>query len=108
MEKDGSPTKTAGKGVGKREKKKKDVQAVTGSGGRGGRKKLSKSLRAGLTFPVTRIRRYLRAGRYAKIIGQGASVYLGRFENSKTMFPVRCHNRLLPYLYSVCIGVSFC
>lgn len=31
---------------------------------------------AGLEFPVTRIRRFLRKGRYAKIIGTGAAVYL--------------------------------
>lgn len=45
----------------------------------GGRKKshsTSKSERAGLAFPVGRISRYLKQGRYAKRIGAGAAVYL--------------------------------
>ena len=38
---------------------------------------MSKSRRAGLQFPVGRIHRLLRKGNYAKLIGAGASVYLG-------------------------------
>lgn len=44
-----------------------------------GRKKsnvTSKSERAGLSFPVGRISRYLKQGRYAKRIGAGSAVYL--------------------------------
>jgi len=44
-----------------------------------GRKKVkgtSKSAKAGLQFPVGRIGRYLKKGRYAKRIGAGAPVYL--------------------------------
>ena len=50
-----------------------------GAGGRkGGAKKkaVSKSTRAGLQFPVGRIGRYLKKGRYAQRIGTGAPVYL--------------------------------
>jgi hypothetical protein len=80
-----SPTKGGKGGRGGGRGKGKSVQSVTGRGGRGDvKRKMSKSLRAGLTFPVTRIRRYLRGGRYAKIIGQGASVYLGTLKDVAT------------------------
>ncbi|VDN96150.1 unnamed protein product [Rodentolepis nana] len=36
----------------------------------------SKSLRAGLSFPVGRVSRFLRRGRYCERIGAGAPVYL--------------------------------
>merc|ERR1712007_34445 len=50
-----------------------------GKGGRGrgkSAKSQSRSSRAGLQFPVGRITRYLRKGRYAGRIGAGAPVYL--------------------------------
>jgi histone H2A len=51
-----------------------------GKGGRGGKakgaKSVSRSVRAGLQFPVGRIARFLRKGRYAARIGGGAPVYL--------------------------------
>ena len=37
---------------------------------------VSRSLMSGLTFPVARIARYLKKGKYAKRIGAGAPVYL--------------------------------
>merc|ERR1712039_991058 len=40
------------------------------------RKIVSKSKKAGLKFPVGRITRYLRKGRYADRIGMGAPVFL--------------------------------
>ncbi|GLJ25828.1 hypothetical protein SUGI_0494730 [Cryptomeria japonica] len=47
-------------------------------GRKGGAKKkaVSKTVRAGLQFPVGRIARYLKKGRYAKRVGTGAPVYL--------------------------------
>lgn len=55
----------------------------TGSAGRGKgagagdrKKALSRSAKAGLSFPVGRIARYLKKGRYAERIGAGAPVYL--------------------------------
>jgi histone H2A len=46
-------------------------------GGGGPKKKaVSRSVRAGLQFPVGRIGRYLKLGRYAKRVGSGAPVYL--------------------------------
>ena len=39
-------------------------------------KQVSRSARAGLQFPVGRIARFLRTGRYAERIGSGAPVYL--------------------------------
>ena len=52
-----------------------------GKGGRGGKgkagaHKLSLSARVGLQFPVARIRRLLRRGRYAERLGAGSGVYL--------------------------------
>lgn len=53
-----------------------------GKGGRGGKGKASgakaqsRSARAGLQFPVGRVSRFLRAGRYAARVGGGAPVYL--------------------------------
>jgi histone H2A len=50
-----------------------------GKSGRGkteGKKSQSKSLKAGLQFPVGRISRFLKKGKYATRIGAGAPVYL--------------------------------
>jgi histone H2A len=50
-----------------------------GKGGRGKSKSgkaTSRSARAGLQFPVGRVSRYLRLGRYSQRIGGGAPVYL--------------------------------
>jgi histone H2A len=50
-----------------------------GKGGRGkskGAKSVSRSARAGLQFPVGRISRFLRQGRYSSRIGGGAPVYM--------------------------------
>lgn len=47
-----------------------------GKGAKIERKRVSKSTRAGLQFPVGRILRILRKGNYAKHVGNGASVYL--------------------------------
>jgi histone H2A len=54
----------SGKGAGK------------GKGGRGEKKSTTASARAGLQFPVGRIGRYLRQGKYASRMGAGAPVYL--------------------------------
>merc|ERR1739838_353267 len=42
----------------------------------GGKSSMTRSARAGLTFPVGRIARYLRQGGYATRVGAGAPVYL--------------------------------
>ncbi|KAM3307653.1 hypothetical protein P3S67_009396 [Capsicum chacoense] len=50
-----------------------------GVGGRkGGSKKkaVTRSVKAGLQFPVGRIARYLKKGRYAQRVGSGAPIYL--------------------------------
>ena len=48
-----------------------------GKGGRGDKKtSVSSSQKAGLQFPVGRIGRYLRQGKYATRMGAGAPVYL--------------------------------
>lgn len=48
-------------------------------GGRGkpkATKSVSRSQKAGLQFPVGRIARFLKAGKYAERVGAGAPVYL--------------------------------
>jgi histone H2A len=47
-----------------------------GKGGRGEKKSTTASAKAGLQFPVGRIGRYLRNGKYATRMGAGAPVYL--------------------------------
>lgn len=51
-----------------------------GAGGRRGggpkKKPVSRSVKAGLQFPVGRIGRYLKKGRYSQRVGSGAPVYL--------------------------------
>ena len=53
---------------------------MSSSGGRGkakpATKSVSRSSKAGLQFPVGRIGRYLKKGRYAQRVGTGAPVYL--------------------------------
>ena len=52
------------------------VSAGKGKGGRGDKKAAqSSSSKAGLQFPVGRIGRYLRLGKYATRMGAGAPVY---------------------------------
>lgn len=51
-------------------------KAGRGKGKGAGSKAQSRSSRAGLQFPVGRISRFLRKGRYAARIGGGAPVYL--------------------------------
>jgi histone H2A len=44
--------------------------------GKTAKKAVSRSAKAGLQFPVGRIARYLKAGKYASRVGAGAPVYL--------------------------------
>lgn len=55
--------------------------AGKGKGGRGksagsGAKPVSKSAKAGLQFPVGRIARFMKQGKFADRVGAGAPVYL--------------------------------
>ncbi|KAH9326079.1 hypothetical protein KI387_006257 [Taxus chinensis] len=55
----------------------KGKKGAAGRKGGGPKKKsVAKSVKAGLQFPVGRITRYLKKGRYAKRVGAGAPVYL--------------------------------
>jgi len=47
-----------------------------GKGKTNAKKSVSRSAKAGLQFPVGRIARYLKAGKYATRVGAGAPVYL--------------------------------
>lgn len=64
MKNNSNSIKMAGKAKGGRGK-------TTGSG-----KSVSRSARAGIQFPVGRIARYLKRGRYTERVGAGAPVYL--------------------------------
>jgi histone H2A len=50
--------------------------AGRGKGEKSGKKAVSRSSKAGLQFPVGRVARYLKKGKYAERIGAGAPVYL--------------------------------
>ena len=55
----------------------KKAPAVAGGGrGKSGKKAVSRSAKAGLQFPVGRVARYLKKGKYAERVGAGAPVYL--------------------------------
>merc|ERR1712006_34429 len=56
--------------------REKTTMAGKGKAGRGPKKSTSKSTKAGLQFPVGRINRYLKKGKYATRTGSGAPVYL--------------------------------
>merc|ERR1711920_936359 len=60
-------------------KQKQTLHTMAGKGGRGKGKSssraVSRSAKAGLQFPVGRIARYLKKGRWATRIGAGAPVY---------------------------------
>ena len=63
-------------------KKMSTAKAGAGKGGKGGRgkaegkKSQTKSSKAGLQFPVGRMGRFLKKGKYATRVGAGAPVYL--------------------------------
>jgi histone H2A len=61
--------------------KAKSPSVAGGKGGKGGRgakgtKSVSRSAKAGLQFPVGRVGRFLKKGKYATRVGGGAPVYL--------------------------------
>ena len=64
----------SGKGKGGKSGKGKAKGRGKGAGKAG--KSITRSARAGLQFPVGRLNRFLRDGRYAARIGGGAPVYL--------------------------------
>ena len=51
-------------------------KATGGRGKKGDKTATSRSSKAGLQFPVGRVARYLRKGRYSQRIGGGAPVYM--------------------------------
>lgn len=74
-----------------------------GAGGRKGggpkKKPVTRSVRAGLQFPVGRIGRYLKKGRYAQRVGTGAPVYLA------AVLEYLAAEVIIPLL-QICINVS--
>ena len=49
---------------------------MSGRGKTSAKKAVSRSAKAGLQFPVGRVARYLKAGKYATRVGAGAPVYM--------------------------------
>ena len=60
----------------KEKAEKAEKAPAAGRGKKKREKAMSRSSRAGLQFPVGRVHRHLREGRYAQRIGAGAPVYL--------------------------------
>ncbi|XP_058069737.1 probable histone H2A.1 [Magnolia sinica] len=54
----------------------KTTKSAGGRKGSARRKAISKSVKAGLQFPVGRIARFLKKGRHARRLGTGAPIYL--------------------------------
>jgi histone H2A len=54
----------------------KDTTGADGGKGKSVKKQVSRSQKAGLQFPVGRLARHLKEGRYAQRIGAGAPVYM--------------------------------
>jgi len=76
---DNKDKKKGGKKAKGEKKAKGDKKAGARSAKRTGDKRekaVSRSQRAGLQFPVGRLARYLREGRYAERVGAGAPVYM--------------------------------
>ena len=75
-----APASTAGKGKGKGAGKGKGKGKAAGAGSGKGKKTAGKavtrSARAGLQFPVGRLGRFLKEGRYASRVGGGAPAYV--------------------------------
>ena len=69
------------------------------------KKATSRSSKAGLQFPVGRIARFLKAGKYAERVGAGAPVYLAavlEYLAAEVIMPQFCFFNLLS---SKCFGM---
>ena len=73
-----------------------------GKGKTAGKKQVSRSNKAGLQFPVGRIARYLKKGKFATRIGAGAPVYLVRIANDFTA--LTCKSGASP---SICSSAAY-
>ena len=81
------------------------ASAKSGRGRKKASKPVSRSQKAGLQFPVGRVARFLKAGRYAQRVGAGAPVYLSavlEYLAAEVGIAVISHNPLSIYLISIC------
>jgi histone H2A len=67
------------------------------------KKATSRSSKAGLQFPVGRIARFLKAGKYAERVGAGAPVYLAAVLE---YLAAEVRSILLPTVFHVALGCS--
>ena len=75
-----------------------------GKGKTAGKKSVSRSSKAGLQFPVGRIARYLKKGKYATRIGAGAPVYLVSLPPAASVHHLYLHC-LLQHFHAQVLGV---
>ncbi|KAA0057550.1 histone H2AX-like [Cucumis melo var. makuwa] len=82
-----------------------EVSTKGGRGRKASTKSVSRSHKAGLQFPVGRIARYLKKGRYAQRVGSGSPVYLSAvLEYLAAELAVRNDEELSKLLGSVTIA----
>jgi hypothetical protein len=82
---------------------------MSGRGKSSGKKAMSRSTKAGLQFPVGRIARFLKAGKYSTRVGAGAPVYLAavlEYLAAEVYFSLRCKtfSTLEVAMNSICAG----
>jgi histone H2A len=90
-----------------------DVSTGTGAKGKKGaagrkaggprKKSVTRSVKAGLQFPVGRIGRYLKKGRYAQRVGTGAPVYLAAVLEYLAAEVRSCFSTNLPFGFLICL-----
>ncbi|RRT38202.1 hypothetical protein B296_00056105 [Ensete ventricosum] len=84
-------------------------RGAAGRKGGGPRKKpVSRSVKAGLQFPVGRIGRYLKKGRYAQRVGTGAPVYLAAVLEYLAAEAIHHPPSRIPFRLIPPKGSSFC
>jgi histone H2A len=72
------------------------------------KKATSRSSKAGLQFPVGRIARFLKAGKYAERVGAGAPVYLAavlEYLAAEVFAPVPTRSRIGSDLMAIDLGI---
>ena len=91
-----------------------DGAAASKKGGRGKQKAskaVSRSQKAGLQFPVGRVARFLKAGKYAERLGAGSPVYLSavlEYLAAEVLFLYLFLTGSLFYFYFFITGSDLC
>lgn len=89
------------------------TKPTKGAGGRRGgerKKSVSKSVKAGLQFPVGRIARFMKKGRYAQRLGTGAPIYMAavlEYLAAEVLNKIRRLRRRFFYLFFLFLTFSW-